>query len=50
MVNSDSPAFKLGEKIGHAIVAYIGVHLVIKGIKVIIKSSKALLINPPGPM
>ena len=44
MVDSSSPEFGLGKKLGYLLMTYIGVRLIIKGTKIIIKSGRALLI------
>jgi len=49
MVDSNSPEFQIGKKIGYILMTYIGVRLVIKGTKIILKSCKAL-INTPAPV
>ena len=43
MIDTNSPEYKIGKKIGHAIMTYIVVRLVIKGAKIIIKSGRVLL-------
>ena len=48
MVDTNSPAFQIGKKIGHGIMTYIGIRLIIKGTKIILKSGKILL-NCPTP-
>lgn len=49
MVDSNSPEFQLGRKIGYIVMTYVGVRLVIKGTKIILKSCHAL-INSPAPV
>lgn len=49
MVDTDSPKFVLGKKIGYSLVTYIAVCLVIKGTKIIMKSGRALLITSLVP-
>ena len=44
-----SPEFQIGKKIGYVVMTYIGVRLVIKGTKIIIKSCRAL-VNTPTPV
>ena len=46
MVDTNSPAFQIGKKIGYAFITYVGVSLVIKATKIIIKSGYALLNSP----
>jgi len=42
-INTNSPAFKIGEKIGYVCMTYIVIRLIIKGTKIIIKSGRVLL-------
>lgn len=35
--NPNSAEFKIGEKIGYALMTYIGVRLIIKGVKMVLK-------------
>lgn len=44
MVDPNSPEFQIGKKIGYVLMTYVGVRLVIKGTKIILKSCKALII------
>ena len=48
MVDTNSPEFQIGKKIGYVLMTYIGVRLIIKGTKIIIKSGR-LLLNSPMP-
>lgn len=47
--NPESPEFKLGKKIGHMFMVYLGVKLIVKGTKIIIKSGRIIL-ETPTPM
>ena len=38
MVDTNSPEFQIGKKIGHALMTYIGIRLIIKGTKIVLKS------------
>ena len=49
MIDSNSPEFQLGRKIGYVLMTYVGVRLIIKGTKIILKSCRAL-INTPAPV
>ena len=49
MVDPKSPEFEIGRKIGYILMTYVGVRLVIKGTKIILKSCRAL-INTPAPV
>lgn len=49
MVNTNSPKFQIGKKIGHALVAYICIRLIIKGTKIVLKFGRVLL-NSPKPI
>ena len=42
-IDTNSRAFKIGEKIGSSFMTYIIVSLIIKGTKIIIKSGRVLL-------
>lgn len=48
MVDTNSPEYQIGKKIGHVFMTYIGIRLIIKGTKIIIKSGRVLL-NYPMP-
>lgn len=48
MVDTNSPEFQIGKKIGYAFGTYIGIRLIIKGTKIIIKSGRVIL-NSPMP-
>jgi hypothetical protein len=39
MVDPNSPAFKIGKKIDHLAMTYAGIHLIIKGSKIVAKST-----------
>ena len=49
MIDTNSPEFQIGKKIGHAFMTYIGIRLIIKGTKITIKSLRVLL-NSPMPI
>ena len=50
MIDTNSPEFELEKKIGHLLVTYIGVRLIIKGTKFVIKSGRVLITSPrPTP-
>lgn len=46
MVDSNSPEFEIGRKIGYCIMTYVGVKLIIKGGKLLIKGAKGLGVVP----
>jgi hypothetical protein len=48
MVDPNSAEFQIGKKIGYALMTYIGIRLIIKGTKIIIKSGRVLF-NFPMP-
>ena len=52
MVDTNSPEFILGKKIGHVLMTYIGVCMIIKGTKLVLKLGRALIITSsvPGPL
>ena len=43
MVDTNSPEYQVGKKIGQAVMIYIGIRLVMKGTRMILKSAKYLL-------
>jgi len=43
MVDTNSPEFQLGKKFGHLLMTYVGIRIVIKGTKLVIKHGSALL-------
>lgn len=45
MVDPNSPEFQIAHKIGHMLAIYIGARFIIKGTKMIIKSSRILFIS-----
>lgn len=49
MVDSNSPEFKVGKKIGQLFMTYIGIKLIIKGGKLVLKNAKALIF-PASPI
>lgn len=40
MVDTNSPEFVIGKKIGHLLMTYIGVRMIIKGTKIILLKIK----------
>ena len=42
-VKTNSPEYQVAKKIGYLFVTYIGIRLIIKGTKIIIKSGRVLL-------
>lgn len=48
MVDPNSSEYKIGKKIGNIFMIYIGIRLIIKGTKIIIKSGRVML-NSPMP-
>ena len=48
MVDPNSPEFQIGKKIGHAVMTYIGIRLILKGVKIVLKSGRVLI--SPTPM
>ena len=46
MVDQNSPEYQIGKKIGHVFMTYIGIRLIIKGTKIILKSGRVLLNAP----
>ena len=49
MVDTNSPEYQIRKKIGHVLMTYIGIRLIIKGTKIILKSVR-VIINSPTPM
>ncbi len=49
MVDTNSPEYQIGKKIGHVFMTYIGIRLIMKGAKIVIKSGRVLL-NLNSPM
>ena len=49
MVDTNSPEYRIGKKIGHVFMTYIGIRLIIKGTKIVLKSGRVLL-NCPVPI
>ena len=47
MVDTNSPEFALGKKLGHLVMTYIGIRMIIKGTKIVLKSSRVLLLISP---
>ena len=48
MVDTNSPEFLIRKKIGHAVITYIVVRLILKGVKIVLKSGRVLI--SPTPM
>ena len=48
MVDTNSPEFYIGKKIGYALMTYVIVRLIIKGVKIVLKSGRVLI--SPTPM
>ena len=42
MVDTNSPEFQIGKKIGHLFMSYIGIRFILKSVKILIKSGRAL--------
>jgi hypothetical protein len=49
MVDTNSPEYQIGKKIGHVFMTYIGIRLIIKGTKMVINFGRVLL-NSPMPI
>ena len=48
MVDVNSPEYQIEKKIGYVFMTYIGIRLIIKGTRIVIKSGRVLL-NYPMP-
>ena len=46
MIDTNSPGFKAGEKIGYLLMTYVGIRLIVKGTKIVLKSGRAFILGP----